>query len=266
MRLCHSTPIDLSSARRPSFSRPGGHIYRLIGISTAARRRGSILRRPMPKSRAAAVRAQRPPAGHPQPTEQGHCKMCGRRERTADLESGAKTWRPDLEPGITKSATCAQAGDQENRQYATTFCLKPASHIDGVFGRVVFTDARDAYATALLGGTPAVAHLHGSTWRIEHLVKPPGKASNIYGVAASEPNNVVGRGGGLSGWKRRTLTSPHRALGRTPVADHPNTAPTHPGDRAPKRASPVFGLVERISPLDRADAVRYYRLSGGTAG
>lgn len=48
-----------------------------------------------------------------------------------------------------------------------TFCLKPAPHIDGVFGRVVFTDARDAYATALLGGTPAVAHLHGSTRRIE---------------------------------------------------------------------------------------------------
>src|SRR6185437_4111645 len=88
----------------------------------------------------------------------------------------------------------AQGGDQENRQYATTFCLEPAPHIDGVFGRVTFTEYRDGYAAALLGGKPAVAHLHGTTWKIEHLVKPPGKASNIYGVAATGPSNAWAAG------------------------------------------------------------------------
>jgi hypothetical protein len=93
----------------------------------------------------------------------------------------------------------AQGGDQENRQYATTFCLEPAPHIDGVFGRVTFTEYRDGYAAALLGGKPAVAHLHGTTWRIEHLVKPPGKASNIYGVAATGPSNAWAAGAAYPG-------------------------------------------------------------------
>jgi hypothetical protein len=94
-----------------------------------------------------------------------------------------------------------QGGDQENQQYATTFCLEPAPHIDGVVGRVTFTEYRDGYAAALLGGKPAVAHLHGTTWRIEHLVKPPGKASNIYGVAATAPADAWAAGAAYPGEK-----------------------------------------------------------------
>jgi hypothetical protein len=107
---------------------------------------------------------------------------------------GSVIWM--LIAGCVLAAGCGNAlpGDHENRQNATTFCRESAPRIEGQLGRVTFTDYRDAYAAALHGGKPAVAHLHGATWRIEHLPKPPGRASNIYGVAASGSTGVWAAG------------------------------------------------------------------------